>query len=126
MSEELEAAKALATHPASIGSAVIAAMGWLANKVWRGHRHEISNMKQATATMAVVLDKKASQSEVDAAWKEIERRKDVEAKMFDMFREHEEKDSNRFAAYEESNRDRHEALMLLIGDLRTDIAGIKK
>lgn len=126
MSDELEVAKAVATHPASIGSAVIAVMGWLANKVWRGHRHELANMKQTTATMALVLEKKAPQSEVDAAWREIEKRRDIEAKMFDMFREHEEKDSTRFAAYEESNRDRHEALMLLIGNLRTDIAGIKK
>lgn len=44
MSDEIETAKQLATHPLSITS-LVAAVGWLGNKVWRGHRQEIGGMK---------------------------------------------------------------------------------
>lgn len=126
MSEELEAVQAVATHPASIGSAVMAVMGWLANKVWRGHRHEIANMKQAAANNLAVLEKKSDQTELDAAWDEIEKRKKIEEKLFDIFREHEQQDVSRFEKQEAASRDRHEELMTVVGDLRVDIASLKK
>lgn len=126
MSEEFEAVKAVATHPVSIGSAVFGVMGWLANKVWRGYRHEINNMKQATASHGVALEKKADKSEMESAWKAIEKRQDIEAKLFDMFREHEQQDADRFTQQEKMSRDRHDELITLVGDLRVDIAGIKK
>lgn len=47
MSDEFEVAKQVATHPAT-GIGGVSLLAWLANKVWRGHRHEVASMKSAT------------------------------------------------------------------------------
>lgn len=126
MSEEIEVAKAVATHPLSLGGFGLTVIGWLFNRVWRGHRHEIANMKLATAAAVTVLEKKADKSELEAAWKAIEKRQEIEAKLFDQIREHEASDRDRFERQEAASRDRHDELIALVGDLRADIATVKR
>jgi hypothetical protein len=55
MSDELQALKDVASHPAAGGSVVIAVFAWLSNKVWRGHRHEVAGMKQVSANNTEVI-----------------------------------------------------------------------
>lgn len=57
MSDELEVAKAIATHPATGGAAAITLISWLLNKVWRGHRHEIANLKDTDAKQGAAIVK---------------------------------------------------------------------
>lgn len=126
MSEELEAAKQFATHPLTWGVGMLTtALSWVGNKLWRALRHEIADMKQTTSLLAAVVEKKADSAEVDAAWKELEKRRDIEAKLFDLLREHEQHDRDRFDKQEADSRDRHDELMRVIGDMRADIAGLK-
>lgn len=72
------------------------------------------------------LTKKADASELDALWKENAERKRIEEKLFGYHKEHEEKDNERFERLEKASRDRHDELMTVVGDLRADIAGIKR
>lgn len=72
------------------------------------------------------LTKKAEASEVEALWKENAERKRIEEKLFGYHKEHEEKDNERFERMERANRDRHDELMAIVGDVRTDIAGLKR
>jgi hypothetical protein len=72
------------------------------------------------------LGEKAQSTEVDALWKENEKRERIDEKLFEYHKEHEEKDNDRFERMEKSNRDRHDEMMAVIGDVRTDIAGIKR
>ena len=61
MSDEFQTMKDIATHPATGGTGLLALISFLAHKVWRGHRHEITNMKSATVNNANAiseLDKK--------------------------------------------------------------------
>ena len=61
MSDEYQALKEVASHPAAGGSLLAMALGFLANKVWRGHRHEVANMKSVstnnTASIVKLDDK---------------------------------------------------------------------
>ena len=52
MSVEFQTAKDIATHPATTGGGALVVISWLINKVWRGHRHEITSMKAATVNNA--------------------------------------------------------------------------
>lgn len=72
------------------------------------------------------LTKKADASEVEALWKENLERKRIEEKLFGYHKEHEEKDNARFERIENANRDRHDELMAIVGDVRADIAGLKR
>lgn len=56
----------------------------------------------------------------------MDRRRDVEAKLFDQMREHEGQDRDRFEKQESASRDRHDEIMAVIGDLRADVAGLKR
>lgn len=113
MAEELETVKTIVTHPAT-GAGVVGLLGWLANRVWRGMGHRIANVEHA------------QKAAFDAAWKEIDRRRDIDEKLFDIVREHEAKDEERFERVVNESRDRHDELMALMGDVRADIAGMKK
>lgn len=57
MADELQAVKDIVAHPVTGGGLVAAVVGWLANKVWRGHRHEIAGMKNATTLNSAALAK---------------------------------------------------------------------
>lgn len=114
MSGELEAAKEVVSHPASWMTAATGIVGWLGNKLWRGFRHEIADIKQVQVASSASI------------WKELDKRRDIEAKLFDQIREHESQDRDRFERQEESSRDRHDEIMAVIGDLRADVAGLKK
>lgn len=114
MSDELEAVKQVAAHPMSWLAAAGTAISWLGNRLWRAHRHEISNIQQ-TQTAANT-----------AIWKEFDRHRDIEAKIFDQMRDHEKADADRFERQESASRDRHDEMMALIGDVREDIAGMRK
>lgn len=94
------------------GLGITGALGW----IWKNTMKRIADLETG----------KASSSELAAVTKELDKRRDIEAKLFDMFRDHEKQDSNRFSQQESSSRDRHEELMAVIGDMRADIAGIKK
>jgi hypothetical protein len=113
MSDEFEAVKAVATHPAT-GGGIVAFIGWLGSKVYRGIGHRIANVENAQVL------------EHAATWKELDRRRDADEKIFDMIREHEKDDADRFEKVISDSRDRHDELMALIGDVRTDIAALKK
>lgn len=113
MSGELETVKDVVSHPLSLAS-VTGVLAWMGNKLWKGYRHEIADMKQTQA------------SSTAAIWKEIDKRREIDEKFFDQMREHEGQDRDRFEKQEESNRDRHDEIMAVIGDLRADIAGLKK
>lgn len=104
----------LATHPATLGSGGTGVFLWLANKVYRGMGHRIASVEQAQS------------AGFTAAWKEIDRHRDTEAKLFDQMREHEQADMSRFERMDTASRDRHDEIMTVIGDLRTDIAGLQK
>lgn len=114
MSVELEAAKDVVTHPASWLAVATAVVSWLGNKLWKAHRHEIADIKQVQASSSAAI------------WKEIDKRREIDEKFFDQMREHEGQDRDRFERQEESNRDRHDEIMAVIGDLRADIAGMKR
>lgn len=74
----------------------------------------------------VKLTKKADASDVEALWKENLERKRIEEKLFGYHREHEEKDNARFEQTERANRDRHDELMQAVGDMRAELAGLKR
>lgn len=114
MSAELDTAKEVIAHPASWFAAATATVGWLGNKLWRAHRHEMANIQQTEASATAAI------------WKEMDRHRDTQAKIFDQLRDHETKDMERFERQENSSRDRHDEMMALVGDLRADIAGMKK
>lgn len=113
MSGEIEVAKEIASHPASLLTAT-GLIGWLGNKVWRGFRHEIADIKQTQTSSNAAL------------WKEIDKRRETEEKLFDQMREHEGQDRDRFERQEASSRDRHDEIMAVIGDLRADVAGLRR
>jgi len=114
MSQEFETAKEIAGHPASWIATATAAIGWLGNKLWRAHRHEIANIQQT------------AESSNAAIWKEIDKRRAIEEKLFDQMRDHEKQDRDRFERQENASRDRHDELITIIGNLRADISGLKK
>ncbi len=39
----------------SVGAGAVTAFGWLVQRLWHAHRHEISDMKQTTSTVASSL-----------------------------------------------------------------------
>lgn len=94
------------------GLGITGALGW----IWKNTMTRISNLESG----------KADSTEIDALIKEMDKRRDIETKLFDMFRVHEKQDSDRFAQSESASRDRHDELMTVVGDLRADIAGLKK
>lgn len=94
------------------GLAIAGVLGWLAKNTMT----RIANLETG----------KADGSEIEALIKEMDKRRDIETKLFDMFRVHEKQDSDRFAASESASRDRHDELMTVVGDLRADIAGLKR
>lgn len=94
------------------GLGITGALGW----IWRNTMTRIANLEAS----------KADSTEIDALIKEMDKRRDIETKLFDMFRVHEKQDSDRFAASETASRDRHDELMTVVGDLRADIAGLKR
>jgi hypothetical protein len=61
--DEMQAVKDVATHPAT-GGLGLALIGWLANKVWRGYRHEINNIKQDISALTEVVTEKADKEDV--------------------------------------------------------------
>lgn len=70
-----EAAKVATASPAltaTIGTAFAAAVGWLLNKLWRSHRHEIVDMKQTATRLAEVVEKKAEKTETANCLRHIE------------------------------------------------------
>jgi hypothetical protein len=114
VSDELEAVKQVAAHPVSWIAAAGTAISWLGNRLWRAHRLEIENIQKVHTTANT------------AVWKEFDRHRDIEAKLFDQMREHEKADGDRFERQEAASRDRHDEMMALVGDIRADIAGLKK
>lgn len=81
----------IAMHPATVtgsGGLVL----FLANKVWRGHRHEIANMKQATENHAKILEK-----------------------LFDKIAEHSDRDIEQFREIAKSMSDNHAELLRVLG-----------
>lgn len=69
---------------------------------------------------------KANTAEIDALVKEMDKRRGIETKLFDLLRDHEKEDSQRFSALETASRDRHDELMSAVGDMRAEIAGLKR
>lgn len=63
------AAKAVVTSPsvwAAIVAAVLAGVGWLVNRVFRGLRHDINDAKQSAAAATTLALAKADKEDVDA------------------------------------------------------------
>lgn len=92
MSDEIEAAKQIATHPLSLTS-LVAAVGWLGNKVWRGHRLEMANMKD-------MQDKHG----------------EYIAKLYEKLNEHAANDSEKFLELTQTIGANHAELLKLLGD----------
>lgn len=84
----------LATHPATIGGggASMAVVYFLANKVWRGHRHEVSNMKQS----------------IENNGKSVE-------KLFEKLEEHAQRDTDQFREISNKMSDNHAELLRVLG-----------
>jgi hypothetical protein len=100
----------------AVGGAAALIGAWLGLAKWQSKKREALDARFAG---------KADKTVLDAAWSEIEKRRAIEAKLFDQLREHELSDNARFERTENANRDRHDELMAVIGDLRADIAGRK-
>lgn len=71
-------------------------------------------------------DSAVQKPEIDAMWKAIDRRRETHDDLLKQLREHERRDDDRFERTEKANRDRHDELVTLIGDMRSDIAGLKR
>ncbi len=91
MSDEIETAKQIATHPLSLTS-LVAAVGWLGNKVWRGHRHEVANMKDSISKQGEWL-----------------------AKLYEKLEAHQRRDEEMFLEVTKSMGDNHAELLKLLG-----------
>lgn len=82
----------LATHPAALGSGGTGLFLWLSNKVWRGHRHEVNNMKQA----------------IEGNGKSVE-------KLFQKLEEHAQRDTDQFREISEKISGNHAELLRVLG-----------
>lgn len=94
------------------GLGIAGTLSWL----WKNTMTRIANLETD----------KADSTEIDALIKEMDKRRGIENKLFDILRDHEKEDSQRFSALETASRDRHDELMQAVGDMRADIAGMKR
>jgi hypothetical protein len=74
MTTEFQVAKDVATHPATVVAGAVSLIGWLANKVWRGQRLEIANIKDALEKLGEKLEQHQERDE--ELFREVTRRMD--------------------------------------------------